>query len=245
MLKDVEAHMVVNRVLAATCQPPVIVGRSKRIYKLEDNFSYVEMIPSLRSYTHERDEMIDGTDELRLDFYELAAAQLSKAGINHALVERVSPTGYIAKACSNPPFEVIVKNVAIGSTIRKYPGLFPEGHRFVEPVVKFDYRIDPEDQCIAEDYIREAGHDPMKWKGLARHVNSVLSEWLSPRVLLDFCIVIGQDTHKDECIISEISPDAMRLRGERGEPLDKDLFRHGASGREVLTEWRRLVQSLR
>src|SRR5579862_2266965 len=135
-------------------------GNSKRIFSSGDGLCVVELIPSLSSFTYSRYEDVEGTEVLRLDFYEMAAARLAEAGIHTAFRERVAPNAYLADLCSESPFEVIVKNVAQGSTTRKYPGLFEDGMRLPFPVVKFDYRTSPEDQPIAEDYVRAYGGDP-------------------------------------------------------------------------------------
>jgi phosphoribosylaminoimidazole-succinocarboxamide synthase len=237
VLHDVSVAAVLER-------PPEIAGKSKRLYGLDGDHFLVELVPTLDSFTYERHEVVRGTAELRLDFYELAARVVDAAGVPTAFVERAGPTTYVARRCSNPPFEVIVKNAAVGSTLLKYPGLFPDGHRFARPVVKFDFRVDPEDQPIADDYLREAGLDPARLKSLALRANDALGRWLEPRDLLDFCLTFG--TRDEEYLVtSEISPDGMRLRDERDEPLDKDLFRRGGSAEEILERWSSLVADLR
>lgn len=223
---------------------PTFKGISKNVYELADGNCLVRLIPSLTSYTYHRNQLIPGTDKIRLDFYELAAAQLDRAGIPCAFGRRIDDTAYLARFCPNPPFEVIVKNRATGSTIRKYPGLFEPGTEFSSPVVKFDFRTTPEDQPIAEDYVREYGLDVARMKSLALATNDVLRHWLRPRVLWDFCIIVGLDKAGDYYVTSEISPDCMRLRDADGSALDKDLFREGASPAEILSVWSRLVAGL-
>lgn len=225
--------------------PPAVEGRSKRLFELDDGRFLVQLIPSLTSFTHSRHELVPGTEVLRLDFYELAASLLAREGVTTAFERRVAPDCYIAGRCDSPPFETIVKNVATGSTTRKYPGLFAEGFRFAAPVVKFDYRIDPEDQPIADDYVAAAGFDPSRLKSIALTVNACLGAWLAPADLKDFCLVIGVAEDGAYSIISEISPDCMRLRSPDGAPLDKDLFRFGASGAEICAVWQGLVADLR
>ncbi len=224
---------------------PLREGHSKTLYALNERFCLVKVIPSLSSFTFNRYENIAGTEVIRLDFFELAAQKLARNRIPLAFRQRVAPDAYIAEICTNPLFEVIVKNAAQGSTLRKYPGLFPEGYRFKQPVVKFDFRIDPEDQPIAEDYLREAGVDPYRLRTLALQVNTLLCSWLAPRDLLDFCLVIGQNQEGTYMITSEISPDMMRLRSVDGRPLDKDLFRQGCGGEEIKATWAALVDELR
>ncbi|MEE1930150.1 phosphoribosylaminoimidazolesuccinocarboxamide synthase [Streptomyces sp. TRM 70351] len=224
---------------------PDIEGRSKRLWLGDDGTSCrVELIPSLRSYTYDRDEMIPETARLRLDFYETAAARLEEEGVRTVFRRRLGPVSYEAAYVPAPPFEVIVKNLATGSTVRKYPGLFPEGHRFDPPVVKFDFRIDPEDQPIGEDYLRAAGVDVEAYRQTALTCNAALRSWLAPLDLWDFCLVVGPDAEGRPVINSEVSPDCMRLRDTAGRPLDKDLFRQGAEPAEIVRVWTDLVRRI-
>ncbi|QGK70004.1 SAICAR synthetase [Allosaccharopolyspora coralli] len=222
-------------------QSPDVEGRSKKLWMVGESRCVTELVPSLRSYTYERDELVDGTAELRLDFYETVADWIEAAGVRTAFVRRLDKLRYLAEYRPASPFEVIVKNVATGSTTKKYPGLFDEGHRFSRPVVKFDYRIDPEDQPIGEDYLAELGVPVVELKDIALRCNTVLTERLAPLDLWDFCLVIGQDAG-GYSIISEISPDCMRLKGPDGHSWDKDLFRHGADGAQIRQAWQQLIE---
>jgi phosphoribosylaminoimidazole-succinocarboxamide synthase len=223
---------------------PVRVGRSKVIYGLADGVCLVKLIPSLTSFTFSRHEHIPGTEVLRLDFFEQAAQRLKAAGIPVAFRERVSADSYLADFCTEYPFEIIVKNVAVGSTLRKYPGLFANGYVFNKPVVKFDYRIDPEDIPIAEDYVREAGCNPDQMRRLALDVNDVLCQWLSAYSLLDFCLIFGG--RDDRLMVTgEISPDSMRVRSRDGRSLDKDLFRNNVAADDLIAAWSYFIDSIR
>ncbi|WP_030933744.1 phosphoribosylaminoimidazolesuccinocarboxamide synthase [Streptomyces sp. NRRL S-646] len=223
---------------------PDIKGRSKKLWKNGDGTCDIELIPSLRSYTYDREEIFPKTAGLRLHFYEVAAARLAEEGVQTVFRERIGDITYRADYVPAPPYEVIVKNIATGSTVRKYPGLFPEGHRFDPPVVKFDYRTDPEDQPIGEDYLRASGVDVDAFRLCALTCNESLRSWLAPLDLWDFCLVIGTGPDGRPVINSEISPDCMRLRDESGKPLDKDLFRQGADEATVVTAWTDLVRRI-
>ncbi|KOV67888.1 phosphoribosylaminoimidazolesuccinocarboxamide synthase [Streptomyces sp. MMG1121] len=231
--------------MAKNDRQPDIEGRSKRLWLNGDGTCDVELIPSLRSYTYDRDEMIPETARLRLDFYERASARLADKGVRTVFLERLGDISYRASYIPAPPFEVIVKNIATGSTIRKYPGLFEEGHRFDPPVVKFDYRTDPEDQPIGEDYLRVMGVDVEAFRETALECNASLRSWLNPLDLWDFCLVIGSDEAGRPVINSEISPDCMRLRDDSGNPLDKDLFRQGADPATIISVWTGLVERIK
>lgn len=231
-------------VQAALARPPERVGRSKELYALDERRYLVRLRPTLDSFTYARHEDVPGTAEIRLDFFERAVERLATAGVRSAFLERVGPDLYVAERCSDPPFEVIVKQFAYGSTLRKYPGLFEEGQRFAAPVVKFDFRTSPEDQPIAADYLREHGDDPEELHALARVAFDTLAAWLTPRTLVDVCFVFGRDALGRYRCTSEVSPDCMRLRAPDGTPLDKDLFRQGATHEAIQEAWRGLVESL-
>nr|WP_281361380.1 phosphoribosylaminoimidazolesuccinocarboxamide synthase [Actinopolyspora biskrensis] len=222
---------------------PSISGRSKKLWHVDEETCFVRLVESLTSYTHERHELVSGTGPLRLDFYEMAASRLREEGIPCAFLRRVDQTGYLAKYYKvSPPVEVIVKNRAVGSTLRKYPGLFAEEEVLPRPVVKFDYRCDPEDQPIGEDYLRALGIPVEKMYKTALTVNELLCEWLDPIQLWDFCLIFGIDSEGDPSIISEVSPDCMRLRAEDGSMLDKDIFRNGGEHTEITTAWKELIE---
>lgn len=228
----------------ARTRPPDITGRSKELWRLPDGLCLVRIVPSLRSFTYGRDEIVEETGPLRLAFYERAAARLTEAGVDCAFRGRVGEDMYLADYCPAPPFEVIVKNVATGSTTRKYPGLFPDGEPLPRPVVKFDYRTDPEDQPIGEDYLRALGLPVEAMRERALAVNDVLRSWLAPVRVWDFCVIFGTDRDGRLVLISEVSQDCMRLRHEDGSPLDKDLFRGGVPGAEIVAQWRRVFDAI-
>ncbi|MBJ6369255.1 phosphoribosylaminoimidazolesuccinocarboxamide synthase [Snuella sedimenti] len=237
-----ETQTTISDILKET---PVVKGRSKYLYDYDANHYVAKLIPSLSSFTYNRHEMVDKTQNLRLDFYEMAVALLNKHNIPTAYVKRLDTDVYLTQKCTSPPFEVIVKNYAVGSTQRKYPGLFDDNYKFSNPIVKFDYRIDPEDLPISADYLREYGEDPELLKSLALKTNDILSEWLYPRVLVDFCLIFGTNKAGEVCITSEISPDCMRLKSEAGASLDKDLFRSGKNHHEIVAVWTDLITDLK
>ncbi|GAA3608011.1 phosphoribosylaminoimidazolesuccinocarboxamide synthase [Flavivirga amylovorans] len=226
-------------------EEPIVKGKSKYLYNYDNDHYIAQLIPSLSSFTYDRYEMVEKTQNLRLDFYEMAVALLNKHDIPTAFVKRLDVDKYLTRKCTSPPFEVIVKNNAVGSTQRKYPGLFPDNHKFSTPIVKFDYRIDPEDIPISADYLKAYGEDPDLLKKLALKTNEILCEWLSPNVLIDFCLIFGTNSDGQVCITSEISPDCMRLKSEDGSSLDKDLFRQGKSHEEIIDTWTQLIADIK
>ncbi|MCL6450400.1 MAG: SDR family NAD(P)-dependent oxidoreductase [Acetobacteraceae bacterium] len=63
-----------------TSLPLLVEGRSKRVYRLDAERCLVELLPTLSSFSSQRHEVVQGTAELRLDFFELAAERLEPEG---------------------------------------------------------------------------------------------------------------------------------------------------------------------
>ena len=137
-----------------------------------------------------------------------------------------------------------MKNFAIGSTIRNYPGLFAEFQKLEPPVIKFDYRTEPEDIPIAEDYIDRKGYDVQKFKALALELNRLLICLFAPYVLIDICFIFGVDDTGDLVVISEISPDCMRIKDKNDVSFDKDIFRNSADYSLLKERWKQISNDI-
>lgn len=126
--------------------------------------------------------------------------------------------------------EVIVRNIAAGSIVKKYP--FETGQKLDPPVIVFDYKSDKYgDPMINDDIALALGlatrDELSRIRELALAINSVLVEYLGERNLLlpDFKLEFGR--FKGEVILAdEISCDTCRFWDKAtGESLDKDVFR--------------------
>lgn len=126
--------------------------------------------------------------------------------------------------------EVIVRNIAAGSIVKKYP--FETGQQLDPPVIVFDYKSDEYgDPMINDDIALALGlatkDELSRIRELALAINSVLVEYLGERNLLlpDFKLEFGR--FNGEIILAdEISCDTCRFWDKiTGESLDKDVFR--------------------
>lgn len=224
----------------------IIEGKSKRIYSYKEDVVLVELKPTLGSFTFNKKAEIPGTEILRLDFYEAVSECFKKHGILSTFIFRQTESTFLAKYIENvPPFETIIKNYAVGSTLRKYPGLFEPNEKLAHPIVKFDYRIDPEDQPIADDYVALYGVDVMRVKEVALKLNKLLSDLLSPYLLLDICFIFGTDENGQLFLTSEVSPDGFRVRDIDGDPYDKDIFRLGLPDKLLFERWKTLIDHVK
>ena len=135
---------------------------------------------------------------------------LEDAGVETQLIELCEPCVMKAKKLDMIPIEVIVRNIATGSIIRKFP--FEDKAPFNPPLIQMDFKDDE-------------FHDPIALK-----VNEVMSKMFKDIgiILVDFKIEFGKDKDGNIILGDEISPDSCRLwDAETLDMLDKELFRQG------------------
>jgi phosphoribosylaminoimidazole-succinocarboxamide synthase len=128
------------------------------------------------------------------------------------------------------PLEVIVRNRAAGSLVRRYP--FTEGTPLNPPVIVIDYKDDARhDPMINDDIIIALdllSRDELATvREMALRVNEVLVRFFDSIgiSLVDFKLEFGKDRGKI-VVGDEISMDSMRLWDKStGQSLDKDVYR--------------------
>ncbi|NYT05232.1 MAG: phosphoribosylaminoimidazolesuccinocarboxamide synthase, partial [Methanomicrobiales archaeon] len=145
------------------------------------------------------------------------------------------------------PLEVIVRNRAAGSIVRRYP--FQEGQTFDTPLIVMDYKDDSRhDPMINDDIIIALGllsRDEIQHvRHLALAVNRHLKELFTARGLdlVDFKIEFGR--FGDTILLGdEISMDSMRLWDVKtGASLDKDVYRYDKG--DVLSAYAKVVDMM-
>jgi phosphoribosylaminoimidazole-succinocarboxamide synthase len=128
------------------------------------------------------------------------------------------------------PLEVIVRNVAAGSIVKKYP--FTEGQVLRNPVMVIDYKDDSRhDPMINDDIIFALGivtrEELLTIRKTALKVNDLLRTYLAGLsiTLVDFKMEFGR--YRGEILVGdELSMDSMRLwDAKTRDSLDKDVYR--------------------
>ena len=160
---------------------------------------------------------------------------LSTEGLRTHFVEKISETEMVVERLDMLPVEVVVRNVAAGSLVRRLG--IPEGECFDPPIVEFYLKNDElHDPILSEEHIRvmelatAEQVDEMKRRALT--VNVVLRTFLREKniALVDFKLEFG--TRESELVLGdEITPDTCRFHdATTGEVMDKDRFRWDMGG---------------
>ncbi|WP_405295381.1 phosphoribosylaminoimidazolesuccinocarboxamide synthase [Methanobrevibacter sp.] len=158
---------------------------------------------------------------------------LEENGIATQFIDLPKPNVMIAKKLEMIPIEVIVRNIATGSLVRKYP--IADGTRLDPPIVQMDFKADEyHDPMLNDSIIKALGIatqdeiDILTEKALK--INDILTKFFSDAgiILVDYKVEFGKDKDGNILLGDEISPDGCRLwDSETLEMLDKELFRKG------------------
>lgn len=161
---------------------------------------------------------------------------LEAEGIKTQFIELIKPGEMLSHKLGMIPLEVITRNVAAGSLLRKFP--FEDKQVFEPPIIQMDYKNDEfhdpmlnDDISIALNLATKEELDAIR--EITLKINKTLKEFLASKgiSLVDFKIEFGYDKDKNIVLGDEISPDTCRYWDiETCDVLDKDLFRKGECG---------------
>lgn len=240
---------------------PEVEGKSKKIYKLDDNTYFMCFKPHLRSVTYKREENITGTEKERLIanmyFMNLLESKGIKTQIKSNKIETIDGVeGIRVKKVKTIPIEFICRYYAAGSIVRLYPSLVKEGQKFKVPLYKFDLKQDVkvagvDDPTLNENYIvglEILSEEQLKVaKEILAKVGEIIREELASKgmKLIDMKMELGFDENDNIIVIDEISQDCIRANDiKTNESLTKDAFRKFKSDEEVLKCYREFNQRL-
>lgn len=249
--------------------PPISLEGESKIYRSIPftNLALVSLKPTLYSFTHNRYGEVEGTDEIRQNFWSLFGnyvnSEFSKnelSGIENmpssfiCNLKLFGETYTIVKFWENiSPLEVIWKNYMVGTmkhnlkdmekrltlnnTVINYEDKLPS------PIIRFDWRnnLPNKDECIPDDFA-SFYINTQNAKKTAIMVTDCISNLLKAKEyeLVDLCYFMNYEGTQ---ICGEISPDGMRIR-KKGKSFDKDLWRTGSDKKEICKVWQELYIEL-
>lgn len=155
---------------------------------------------------------------------------LESKGIPTHYVRKLSDREMLIKRLTILPVELVVRNVAAGSLVKRYG--IKEGMVLDQPVIECYYKNDSlGDPLMNDDHVVMFGLATREQlaaiKKQALHINQILTAFFLERrlKLVDFKLEFG--VHKNQILLGdEISPDTCRFwDAVTNEKMDKDRFR--------------------
>ena len=209
-------------------------GKVKSVFTTDDDDKVIiEFRDDMTAGDGERKEVMNKKGAYNAVISAKIFKVLEENGVETQFIDLPEPDVMLARKLDMIPIEVIVRNIATCSLIRKYP--IADGTRLEPPIVQMDFKADEyHDPMLNDSIIKALGIatqeeiDTLTEKALK--INEVLKEFFADAgiILVDYKVEFGKDKDGNIILGDEISPDSCRLwDSETLDMLDKELFRKG------------------
>lgn len=207
-------------------------GKAKRVKTTEDPFILeIEYKDEVTAGNGAKHDFLPGKGRLNNLISSEIFMRLENKGVPSHFIKRVSETNQYVKRVSIIPLEVVVRNIAAGSIVKRLG--FEEKSEFIPPLIEFYLKDDAlNDPILTEAHIKllniATGEDIDELKERACQVNTTLIDVMGQMSLklVDFKLEFGRDEAGNIVLADEISPDTCRLWDkDTDENFDKDVYR--------------------
>lgn len=208
-------------------------GKAKRIYTLEgDEDNYLqEFKDDATAFNGVKKDSISGKGVLNNNISCILFEYLKEHEIPTHYIKKLSENEMLVKKVSIIKVEVVCRNIAAGSLVKKLG--FKEGEELKKPLVEYYYKSDElGDPLFTKAHILALGLATKKElseiKEMTLKINELLKKFYSEKgiKLVDFKLEFGRDKDGKIILADEISPDTSRLwDAKTNKKLDKDNFR--------------------
>ncbi len=224
-------------------------GKAKKLYSTnDDGVILIEFKDDLTAFNAKKKGFFKGKGQINLKISQLVFSHLIKNGIKTHLIKQVSDTEVFVKKVKIIPLEVIIRNKAAGSILKRLG--IESSFEFKKPMFEVFYKKDElGDPLITYQHIRALDlcsdkiYEAIKLESLK--INGILKDlfFRAGVDLIDFKIEFGLDIKGQLLLADEISPDSCRLLSlETKEVLDKDRFRKDMG--KVLESYKIILEKL-
>ncbi len=218
-------------------------GKGKRLYRCEDEDLLIsEFKDDLTAFNAQKRGNEEGKGALNCQISTKLFKLLEENGIKTHLIDTISSNEQLVKKVEIIPLEVVVRNIATGSLVKRLG--IEDGKVLPFALVELYYKDDDlgdplvnDEHCQLLDIANESEIEELK--RLGREINVILKSFFAKRdlKLVDFKVEFGKDRDGNILLSDEISPDSCRFWDAKSdEKLDKDRFRQGLGGVKMAYE---------
>ncbi|MBQ4133707.1 MAG: phosphoribosylaminoimidazolesuccinocarboxamide synthase [Desulfovibrionaceae bacterium] len=207
-------------------------GKAKRIYATDNSDELlVEYKNSLTAFNALKKDTLEGKGELNNKISSCLFKYLADNGVENHWVRQVDDIHQVVRSMTIIPVEVIVRNIATGSLVKRLG--VQDGLKLAFPLVEYCYKSDElGDPLIIHDHAVLFGwaddEQLNQIKAICLEVNRLLANLFDRLgiILVDFKLEFGLDSRGRLMLADEVSPDTCRFWDkETMAKLDKDRFR--------------------
>lgn len=213
-------------------------GKAKKVFATDDpDLCVVSYKDDATAFNGKKKGTIVGKGVVNNRMSNFMFKMLEENGIYTHYVEELNDRDTVVKKVEIVPLEVIVRNRAAGSFSKKYG--VPEGSDLASPILEFDYKSDPLDDPLVNNYhilaLGLATQEEIDTiASMALKIDQLMIDFFKKCnvELVDFKLEFGR-FHGEIVLADEISPDTCRFWDlDTHEKLDKDRFRRDMGGVE-------------
>ena len=127
-------------------------GKAKKVFATDDpDLCVVSYKDDATAFNGKKKGTIVGKGVVNNRMSNFMFKMLEENGIHTHYVEELNDRDTVVKKVEIVPLEVIVRNRAAGSFSKKYG--VPEGSDLASPILEFDYKSDPLDAPLVNNYL--------------------------------------------------------------------------------------------
>ena len=213
-------------------------GKAKKVFATDDpDLCVVSYKDDATAFNGKKKGTIVGKGVVNNRMSNFMFKMLEENGIHTHYVEELNDRDTVVIKVEIVPLEVIVRNRAAGSFSKKYG--VPEGSDLASPILEFDYKSDPLDDPLVNNYhilaLGLATQEEIDTiASMALKIDQLMIDFFKKCnvELVDFKLEFGR-FHGEIVLADEISPDTCRFWDlDTHEKLDKDRFRRDMGGVE-------------
>ena len=213
-------------------------GKAKKVFATDEpDLCVVSYKDDATAFNGKKKGTIVGKGVVNNRMSNFMFKMLEENGIHTHYVEELNDRDTVVKKVEIVPLEVIVRNRAAGSFSKKYG--VPEGSDLASPILEFDYKSDPLDDPLVNNYhilaLGLATQEEIDTiASMALKIDQLMIDFFKKCnvELVDFKLEFGR-FHGEIVLADEISPDTCRFWDlDTHEKLDKDRFRRDMGGVE-------------
>ena len=208
-------------------------GKTKVVYSFDNDKALLYFKDDITAGDGARHDVLPGKGVLNAQTSAYLFRVLEGKGVETHYVGMYDERTMIVKNLKMIPVEVVLRNIATGSIVKRLP--IKEGEVFDPPIVEFflkdDQRHDPMLNYYHMEHLKLMTREEARIaEEIMLKINEVLYPLLKSKglILYDFKVEFGRLGNK-LVVGDELTLDSMRVREEgTGRILDKDLYRKGA-----------------
>ena len=158
----------------------ITTGKVKTVYDAGEGKAIIEFRDDITAGDGAKKEAKEGKGSINAEISARLLRFLEEKGVKTHLKEFVRPNKFLVTKVEIIPVEVILRNIATGSLVRRFP--FEEGSELNPPIVEFGYKNDDyHDPMLNNDIALALGlctrDDLTVMRRLALKVNDLLKEF--------------------------------------------------------------------